>query len=362
MGQDGEAAARVTLQTIAEHLGVSRTTVSNAYNRPDQLGDDLRKRILEAASRLGYRGPDAAGRMLRTGRMGAIGLLFTEDLRFVFTDPDTTQFMRGVAETSALTGTGLTLLPVPFGVDVTETAVASAAVDGYLVFSVADGHPALEMILRRGTPVVVVDEPDLGDATSFVGVDDRAGAKMAAKHLLDLGHRRLGVLLGRLAMDGSSGPLGRQRLQQATVRVARERMAGYEDAVTDVGLDPESLVGWEAGGNDPDAGRCAVLEMLEAHPDITALLCFSDQLAIGAAQAGERAGRSIPEQLSIVGFDDIPRAANWDPPLTTIRQPLVDKGRVAAEILLQEIADGGRGRIELPIELVVRGSTAPPSD
>ena len=257
MAHDGGGVTRVTLQTIADHLGVSRTTISNAYNRPDQLGDDLRERILETATRLGYRGPDAAGRMLRTGRMGAIGLLFTEDLRFVFTDPDTTRFMQGVAETSALAGTGLMLLPVLVGVEVSDTAVASAAVDGYLVFSVADGHPALETILRRGVPVVVVDEPDLGQATSFVGIDDRSGAKMAAGHLLGLGHRRLGVLLGRTTADGTSGPLSRERLQQATVRIARERMMGYEAAVIDAGLAPETLVAWEAGGNDPDSGRRA---------------------------------------------------------------------------------------------------------
>lgn len=362
MRQDGRVAGRTTLQTIADHLGVSRTTVSNAYNRPDQLGEDLRENIFAAAAELGYRGPDAAARMLRTGRMGAIGLLFTEDLRFVFTDPDTTHFMQGVAETSALAGTGLTLLPVPSGVDVGETAVPTAAVDGYLVFSVADGHPALEWILRRGAPVVVVDEPDLEGVTSFVGIDDRVGAAMAAEHLLRLGHRRLGVLLGRLTVDATRGPVSDERLQQATVRVARERMAGYLDAVAAADLGSEALVVWEAGGNGPDAGRRAALEMLDAHPDITAVLCFNDQLAIGAAQAGERSGRAIPVELSIVGFDDIPRAATWDPPLTTIRQPLVDKGRAAAELLLQQIADGGRRRIQLPIELVVRGSTAVPPD
>jgi DNA-binding LacI/PurR family transcriptional regulator len=362
MRQDGRVAGRTTLQTIADHLGISRTTVSNAYNRPDQLGEDLRENIFAAAAELGYRGPDAAARMLRTGRMGAIGLLFTEDLRFVFTDPDTTHFMQGVAETSALAGTGLTLLPVPSGVDVGETAVPTAAVDGYLVFSVADGHPALEWILGRGAPVVVVDEPDLEGVTSFVGIDDRVGAAMAAEHLLRLGHRRLGVLLGRLTVDATRGPVSDERLQQATVRVARERMAGYLDAVAAADLGSEALLVWEAGGNGPDAGRRAALEMLDAHPDITAILCFNDQLAIGAAQAGERSGRAIPVELSIVGFDDIPRAATWDPPLTTIRQPLVDKGRAAAQLLLRQIADGGRRRIQLPIELVVRGSTAVPPD
>ncbi|MGI9644524.1 MAG: LacI family DNA-binding transcriptional regulator [Ilumatobacteraceae bacterium] len=352
---------RVTLQTVADRVGVSRTTVSNAYNRPDQLGDELRERIFAAAAELGYRGPDAAGRLLRTGRMGAIGLLFTDDLRFVFTDPDTTRFMQGVAETSALSGTGLTMLPVPSGLDLAETALTSAVVDGYLVFSVADGHPALEWILRRSNPVVIVDEPDLGVETSFVGIDDRAGATMAAEHLLGLGHTRIGVVLGRLSAENvPPAPIGRSQVHLSPVRIARARLAGYEDALRAAGDDPDRLVLWEAGRNDPDAGRHAARDLLAAHPDVTALLCFNDQLAIGAAQAGERAGRSVPDDLSIVGFDDVPRAEAWDPPLTTIRQPLVDKGRAAADLLIQQIADGGRGRIQLPIELVVRASTAPP--
>ena len=362
MGHDDGVVARVTLQTVADRVGVSRTTVSNAYNRPDQLGDELRNRILGAAQELGYRGPDAAGRMLRTGRMGAIGLLFTEDLRFVFTDPDTTQFMLGVAETSALAGTGLTLLPVPLGTEVSETAVPYVAVDGYLVLSVPIDHPALETVLRRGKPVVVVDEPDLGDATSFVGIDDRAGAKMAAEHLLRLGHRKIGILFGRLSLDKTPGQRSRAEVHRASIRVARDRMCGFEDALLEHDIDMENVVNWEAGGNDPDSGRHAGFDMLERHPELTALLCFSDQLAIGAAQAGLRLGRQLPNELSIVGFDDIPRAATWDPPLTTVRQPLVDKGRVAAELLMEQIKDGGTRRIELPIELVVRASTAPLSD
>ncbi|MFT4595955.1 MAG: DNA-binding LacI/PurR family transcriptional regulator [Paracrocinitomix sp.] len=362
MGHDDDMVARVTLQTVADRVGVSRTTVSNAYNRPDQLGDELRDLILGAAKELGYRGPDAAGRMLRTGRMGAIGLLFTEDLRFVFTDPDTTQFMQGVAETSALAGTGLTLLPVPLGVDVSETAVPYVAVDGYLVFSVPSDHPALETVLRQGKPIVVVDEPDLESATSFVGIDDRAGARLAAGHLLALGHRKIGILFGRLSLDQNPGQRSSSDVRDASVRVARDRMCGYEDALLESGIDSDAIIIWEGGGNDPDSGRHAALDMLEKHPELTALLCFSDQLAIGAAQAGLRLGRRLPDELSIVGFDDIPRAATWDPPLTTVRQPLIDKGRVAAELLMEQIEVGGTRRIELPIELVVRASTARLSD
>lgn len=352
---------RVTLQTIADELGISRTSVSNAFNRPDQLGDELRDRILGTATALGYRGPDAAARMLRTGRMGAIGLLFTEDLGFVFTDPDTTSFMQGVAETSALAGTALTLLPVPLGIDVADTAVPHAPVDGYLVFSVADDHPALESILARNLPVVIVDEPDLGTATSFVGIDDRAGAALAARHLVELGHARIALLFGRTDVSQQAGPLTAADIARSPVRIARERLAGYLDGLTGV-VDPDEVLVWGAGANDPDAGRRATTALLDAHPETTAIACFTDQLAIGATQAAGRLGRPSPDGLSVVGFDDIPRAAAWDPPLTTIRQPLVDKGRVAAELVMQQIGDGGRGRIELPIELVVRGSTAAPAD
>ncbi|MEM7286794.1 MAG: LacI family DNA-binding transcriptional regulator [Actinomycetota bacterium] len=348
---------RVTLQTIADRVGVSRTTVSNAYNRPDQLGEDLRARIMAAADELGYRGPDLAARSLRTGRTGTIGLVFTEDLRFVFTDPDTTHFIQGVAETTALARTGLTMLPVPVGFDVHESALMAAPVDGYLVFSVAVDHPAVEVVRSRGVPTVVVDEPDIGDG-AFVGIDDRAGARLAAEHLLGLGHARLGVLLGRVRTDGRSGRVDDTRLAEATVRIVRERLAGYRDATNDAGAD---LVVWEAGAMDPDAGRNAALAMLGSHPHLTGVLCFSDQLAIGAAQACERLGLSVPGDISLVGFDDVPRASTWDPPLTTVRQPMVDKGRAAAELLLEQI-DGGAGprRVELPIELVVRSSSGPP--
>lgn len=349
---------RVTLQTVADQVGVSRTTVSNAYNRPGELGIELRERILAAAAELGYRGPDAAARMLRTGYMGAIGLLFTEDLRFVFTDPDTTSFMQGVAETSALSGSGLTLLPAPPGVDLGDTAVGSAAVDGHIVFSVADGEPALEKVLARNLPIVMVDEPDLGDDVSFVGIDDHAGAQMAATHLIGLGHRRLAVLLGRLSATVRSGRVSDAREKQTTMRVARERIAGYRSAMADAGLDPANLVLWEAGGNDPDTSRMAAVNLLGECPAITGILCLTDQIAIGASQAGQVIGRQVPRDLSIVGFDDIPRAHTWDPPITTIRQPMIDKGRAAAQLLLEQIDGAAPRRIQLPIELVVRSSTA----
>ena len=298
---------RVTLQTIADHLDISRTTVSNAYNRPGQLTPELRQRILDAAEEFGYSGPDPAARMLRTGTTGTIGLLFTEDLRYVFSDPNTTLFMRGVAETSALAGTGLTLLPVPSGMRLEDTALGTTPADGYLVFSVADEHPAVEAVRRHNVPVVIVDEPDLGGRTSFVGIDDRLGARLAADHLIELGHRDIAILIHRLNARPGRGPVTAERLGSASVRVVRERVAGYVEAMTASGIDAHSVAIWEAGDNDPDAGREATAALLKARPETTALLCSTDRVAIGATQAAAALGRRVPDGLSVVGFDDIPR-------------------------------------------------------
>lgn len=349
--------APVTLQSIADALGVSRTTVSNAYNRPDQLTDELRRRILAAAREVGYAGPDPAARMLRTGHRNAIGLLFTQDLRFVFADPDTSAFLRGVTETAALAGTGLMLLPVPDGVDPEGSAVPTAAVDGYMVFSVPDDHPVLGPVFGASVPVVVVDEPDRLDLAGFVGVEDHAGAEAAARHLVDLGHRRVAIVSGRLGLAPRCGAVTATRLESAAVRVARVRVEGYLSALGSAGIDASSVPVWEATDNGPDAGRRAASDLLTAHPELTGLLCFSDQLAIGAIQAADLSGRRVPEDISVVGFDDIPRATTWEPPLTTIRQPMVDKGRVAARMLLEAIDGGGSRREVLGVELVARGST-----
>ena len=353
--------ASVTLKSIADAIGVSKTTVSNAYNRPDQLTAELRDRVLEAAARLGYSGPNVVARNLRTGRRNALGLVFTEDLKYVFHDPDTSAFLSGVAETTASVGTGVMLLPVPPGTSPSDSAVPHAAVDGYILYSIAADHPVLDLLQHRRGPLVVVDEPDRADIAGFIGIDDLTGAELAANHLLGLGHRRIGVVTGRLGVEARPGPVDAERRAGATVRVARNRLEGNLGAIESAGLNPDEIPVWESAGNDPDTGREAAMGLLSANPEITGLLCFSDRIAIGACQAARRIGLKVPRDLSVVGFDDIPRAATWDPPLTTVSQPLVEKGRLAARMLLDAV-DGKRPAREiLPISLVTRSSTAEPS-
>jgi DNA-binding LacI/PurR family transcriptional regulator len=355
------AGRRVTLLTIANELGVSRTTVSNAYSRPDQLTKELRDRIMETAARLGYRGPSAAGRMLRTGRIGTIGLLFTDDLGFVFSDPNTTLFMRGVAEATSKASLGLTLLPVPKDLAPDDMAVLDTPVDGYIVFSIADTHPVFEAVLARDVPLVVIDEPDPGGRCSFVGVDDHEGARQVAAHVAGLGHTRVAVIAHRLTDSPQRRPVEATDMLSSPVRVVRQRYGGY---LSGCGPTMALSVLWEAGDLTTDAGREATTELFAAHPDVTAILCMTDQLAIGAIQALERMGVDVPGHVSVAGYDDIPRAATFRPGLTTMRQPLLDKGRLSAAMLLGQLEDrdeAGVEKVELPTELIVRSSTGPAS-
>jgi DNA-binding LacI/PurR family transcriptional regulator len=298
----------VTLKTIAETVGVSRTTVSNAYNRPDQLAPELRDRILGTARALGYAGPDPAARRLRSGRRDTVGLLFTDGLASAFADPAAVLLLHGIAR--ATEGAGLAMLVVPAG----GNGVQDAVVDAFCLCSMAADHPHVTAAQERGVPLVAVDRPRL-PGHAYVGVEDRLGARLAAEHLLSLGHRRFGVLT-----DGSA-----------------ERLAGYRDALEAAGAE------W----------RAMPRLTLDGHDGPTAVIAATDQLALDAIETAREAGLRVPEDLSVVGFDDIPGAA-WSG-LTTVRQPLFEKGEIAGRML----TDGTAREVILPVELVVRGSTAP---
>lgn len=349
-----EPPQRVTLQTIADLLKVSRMTVSNAYNRPDQLSPELRRRILEAAERLGYPGPDPAGRLLRRGRSGVTGLIFTENLSYAFTDPVSVLFLAGVAQACEQHGHGLLLLPS--GAD--PQAVRQAVVDAFLVYSLSTGSAVVDAVLARRLPTVIVDEPRL-EGVPFVGIDDRGGARAAADHLVGLGHRRLAVVADRLRPDGHSGPVTPRREAAATFDVARRRLAGYREACAAAGIAWGDVPVEECASNVPEDGADAAARLLGSEDPPTAVLAASDQLAVGVLRYAAGHGIRVPERLSVVGFDDSPAAAAATPPLTTVRQPIPEKGRTAGRLLLDPSAAGRGTEVLLPTELVVRRSTGP---
>jgi DNA-binding LacI/PurR family transcriptional regulator len=352
---------RVTLQTLADALGVSRTTVSNAFNRPDQLNPALRKRVLALAGELGYAGPDPAGRALRSGRAGAIGVMFTEGLSYAFDDPAAVATLGGLAAEAERAATSLVLLPASDSSigGPTAEAVHAALVDGIFMYALPAHQPGVVAAVERHVPIVVADTPRL-PGVPFVGVDDRSGARAAAAHLAELGHRHVGVIAFRLCADDHEGFVDGERRRRADYKVTYDRLEGYGEGLADAGIDSAAAPVYEVYPNARKRGAAAARVLLGLDPRPTALLAMSDELALGAIDVAAELGLTIPGDLSLIGFDDAPAAALATPALTSVGQPLVEKGRAAGRMLLEALAGGSPADVILPTELVVRSSTAAP--
>jgi DNA-binding LacI/PurR family transcriptional regulator len=369
--------AMTTMKDIADAVGVSLATVSNAWNRPHKVSEPVRRRIFEAASRLGYSGPHPLARGLRMGRTGAVGVLLNEPLRYAFADPAAVTLLRSLTAHEAFDSTVVTLLPAPPPADdgeprdvaAIEANVHNALVDAFVLYSTADDDTATLAALRRGEPVVIVDQPDPArllhdgalttvDHITFLPVDDRGGARAAGAHLATLGHRRVGAVVDRLRTDGYAGFVDDARRRDATFHVQRERLAGWTGGLGEGGGSITAL--YECNGDDPDRGGGALAELRSAAPHITAVLAMTDLLAIGVMRAARAAGLRVPDDLSVVGFDDLPAARRTRPALTTVRQPLELKGTAAARALLARLGGHPQGSIAPhPTELIVRASTGP---
>jgi DNA-binding LacI/PurR family transcriptional regulator len=350
---------------IARELGVSPMTVSNAYNRPNQLSETLRRRIFETAERLGYAGPDPVARSLRRQKTNLVGVLYSNPLSYAFDDPAQVLFLKGVAAATEEAGMGLVLVPGSVGSSAEERASAAvdAAVDGFIVYSIADDDPLVEAALRRRLPTVIADQPLLEDV-AFVGIDDESAAREVAKHLVDLGHERFGVVSFAIAAaDRAPGIADSRRQRSATFRVSRARLAGYKTVLEAAGLSWKEVPVYECFGSSEALGRLAADALLSRDPRPTAIMALSDQLALGVIEATETRGLSVPEDLSVAGFDDVPEAAGGSPPLTTVHQDHVEKGTLAGRLLVAQIREEGtEDRDVLPARLVVRGSTDRPPE
>jgi DNA-binding LacI/PurR family transcriptional regulator len=344
----------VTLQTIADALGVSRMTVSNAFSRPDQLSAELRDRVLATAERLGYSGPDPAARALARGSVGTIGLVFTDRLHHAFADEVATRLLGAISEELADSGRGLTLLGTQAHGDLVPTR--DIPLDGALVYACGATSEAVGWLKRRGLPLVFIDQVPI-KGYPCVNVDDRAGARTAAQHLVDLGHRRIAIITRLADENGIADPA----TVSAAAYTTRERMAGWFAALEPAGLSPFLV---NAEGSTEAAGYAAARLFLElpAKQRPTAVLAYSDRIALGAVQAARDAGLTVPADLSVVGFDDAAFAATSHPPLTTVHQDVARKGHDATALLTSAIERRGPQRTDhrvLPAELVIRESTAP---
>jgi DNA-binding LacI/PurR family transcriptional regulator len=349
--------SKITLKALAKRLGVAASTVSNAYNRPDQLSEALRTKILETAKELGYSGPDPMAANLRRGRAGAIGVVYPHPLSYTFTDPVAALFIQGVAEEAE--GAGYGLLLVGNSEDQPETAplVAKATVDGFIVQNLTKEDTMLDVILGRNLPAVFVESQTI-EGFPYVTIDNEEGARLAAQHLLSLGHKRLGVIALEASNQAQEGIMSEQRQVSAVHVPTKDRLKGYRTAFEEAGLSWEkNVVVYETSDNTPDDGYKAATTLLKHNLRPTGLLAMSDQLALGVLRYASENGLELPKHLSLVGFDDAPLAAQTTPTLTTVRQPYVEKGRLAGQLLIAQLKGESVKSVVLPTELMVRGSS-----
>jgi len=360
-------ARRVTLRHVAEELGISAKTVSNAFTSPDQLSAQMREQVLVTAQRLGYPGPNPLAAGLRRGRVGAIGVAYDNGLSYAFDDPVAVELLAGVSSVAEGAGVGLLLIPGSADPGRRSGAVTRALVDGLIVSSLSDDDPLLAAAIARRLPLAVIDQPRpdrltaLGAPnTPWVGIEDRSAAAALAEHVLALGHRRLAVVSFGLHREPIRRGLVDEAAQAAaTYAVTRHRLAGYRDVALHAGIDWSRVPVFHGTDSTPAEGEAGAAAVLTATPRPTALLCLSDRLAEGALRVAARLGLRVPDDLSIAGFDDATPAARLG--LTTVRQPSRAKGELAARALLDRPDPATHAIAQvLSTEVIIRASTGSP--
>ena len=343
----------IRLRDVAEAAGVSHGTASNVFNRPELVREEVRERVRAAAERLGYAGPSPIGRLLRSGTVNAIGIAAAEPLDYFFSNPWARRLLTEVAEVCEARGAGLALVSVAQDGHL-AWSIESALVDGFLLRCAGPGL-LVEVAQKRGLPFVALSldtaEPDV----PAIDIDDFGGAHAAARHLLDLVHRRIAVL--GIGLGDGPGRVNPAQVRATSFVNVRERARGTWAALAEAGV-AEDEVPIHATGSDGWT-TAATMEALfggEAPPP-TALLAMSDLVALKALAWLAGKGLRVPEEVSVVGFDGVPEAAVSHPPLTTVEQPF----RRIAERSVSAILDDAmpEGREVLPLRLVVRGSTGP---
>jgi DNA-binding LacI/PurR family transcriptional regulator len=356
--------ARITgrnarLSDVAAVAGVSKATASNVFNRPELVRAEVRARVLAAARAIGYAGPDPRGRLLSAGKVNAIGVATAEPLAYFFEDPFARALMVGIAEVCDANGIGVSLVSSTED-DEVAWSIRTALVDGLILFCLEDAGRLIASARQRHLPFVALAFGDADASVPVVGIDNAAGAALAASHLAGLGHRRFAVLAMEFSAEESgpaAAPASMERVATAAYADSRERVRGAFEALAAAGIDTARVPVFETRG---DATVGPVLDALLAGPaPPTAILAHSDRIAMAALEALKARGLAVPGDVSIVGFDGVPEGALADPPLTTVRQPIAEIGRRAVAAILDHPHEARHET--LPVELVVRASTAPPA-
>jgi len=335
-----------TLEEVAKLAGVSRSTVSRVVNQHPNVRPEVRERVWEVIRKTGYQ-PHAAARSLATRRTRVIGLIIPQAVTTLFTDPYFPILIRGIADACNAHNYHL-MLSLFSRRRVQESrarqdllyqqVLRSRYLDGVVVSSAPLDDPIFPRLLEDGVPFVLIGRYS-NERASYVDVDNVVGARMAVEHLLRLGHERVATITGPLNMCAG-----------------QDRLEGYRQALAARGIQvDEDLIA--EGDFTEQGGQAAMRRLLPHRP--TAVFAASDMMAVGAIKVLREAGLRVPEDVAVVGFDDIPLASMVEPPLTTVRQPIEQLGSMAVELLVSLMENPGEEtvhRVVLPTELVIRAS------
>lgn len=331
------ARSRVTIRDVAAQARVSHQTVSRVINDSQRVRPATRARVETAIAELGYR-PNAIARFMARGRTGSLACLAPNLIDYTFAS-----IIEGAQIEARAQGFFLLSASAPDEetfASLVDQLVDSRRTEGIMVINpYADGRYAL---LPHSFPTVFIGARPRAEAADSVALDDATVAQQAAQHLLELGHRRLGMVTGPLVED-----------------CAQDRSAGFHAALSAAGLTAEPA--WVLEGDwSATSGYGALLQLAAAGPLPQAIFAQNDRMAVGILRAARDLGLRIPDELSVIGVDDIPLAAYFAPPLTTMRQDFIAIGREAARLLIHAVAEpeAPRRHLRLPAELVVRRSTA----
>ncbi|MFI2780727.1 LacI family DNA-binding transcriptional regulator [Streptomyces sp. ALB3] len=330
-----------TLEEVAALAGVGRGTVSRVINNASGVKASTRRAVQRAIDELDYV-PNLAARSLAGRRAGAVALVMTKTDWRLFGEPFFSEVVRAVGD--ALTEAGVQLLLTLVRTDAERQRlveyVRGGRVDGALLMSVRAGDRLPDMLADAGLPTVLLGRRSADERVTYVDADNVGGARAAVAHLVGGGRKAVATITGPPDMY-----------------VARCRLRGYREALSDAGLEevPSLLV---QGDFTEASGRRAMAGLMERHPEVDAVFAASDSMAAGALAALNAAGRRVPEDVAVVGFDDFELAEQTEPPLTTVRQPMEEIGRTMVRLLLEEMdqPEVAWRHVILRTQLVVRES------
>jgi LacI family transcriptional regulator len=330
----------LTLEDIARQAGVSRSTVSRVVNDDPNVKEDVRKHVQEVIISTGYH-PHAAARSLASQRSWMIGLVLPRSVSNFFIDPYFPRLTQGIAQACNHYNYTLGLFLLETKDDekrLLPRISRKGLLDGILLQSAQMGDKLMDQLVMSDFPMVIAGRPFKAHGLSYIDVDNINASCQAVRHLIRLGYQRIGTITG---------------LMSSTAGI--DRMEGYRKAILEKGWEiDENLIA--AGDFSEESGFYALKQLLPARPD--AIFAASDTMAIGAMRAAREVGLRIPTDMAFVGFDDLPIASQAEVRLTTVRQPIIQFGVKAVEILIDVIENGIKPsrRIIMDTELVIRDS------